>query len=130
MYDKDKLSGTDRVLIRKGFWTPIPKTMFNNLDQSDKERCFGQSNESAVVPAANITDPNTLKAIYAPLHTVHAKVGDVEKIDKTQGLFFPADPMNIMNIQLNSVNILNCPHIQIITDDKYHALARCSLRLR
>ena len=130
MYEGDDMynGNAGKVIVRKGFWTPIKKTMFGSLDAGDKSRCYGQSTTDEVVANANINaSDSNLKSIYAPLHTVRTSDG---KIDKSNGFFFPADPMNIQNIQLNSVNILNCPHIQIVTDDKYHALARCSLRLR
>lgn len=31
---------------------------------------------------------------------------------------------------IDSINILDCPYVQILTDDRFHAIARCIMRLR
>jgi len=121
----DLTDGT--VIVRKGFWTPIKKVVFPMLEDAEKQRCFAHDTTFKVVPAANIAGNTSVQLVYAPLHTARTADG---KPNKTEGFYFPADPTALLNRQLNRVNILNCPHIQILTDDKFHALARYSLRLR
>jgi hypothetical protein len=128
-HNYDELTSGGSIIVKKGFWTPVAKDAYKLLDESDKKRSYGQTKEAnpSVVVFANINpDSASLLHVYVPLHT-EVSMG---KPSKTSGYYFNEDPMDKRNIQLNAVNIVNCPHIHVVTDDKFHAMARCVFRLR
>ncbi|MEN9825420.1 MAG: hypothetical protein RI953_1165 [Pseudomonadota bacterium] len=124
-------TSVSNVLIRKGFWTPINLTIFNSLPDAEKQRCYGHrlSDNALITNQSDLTTSGV--QIFARLHVRHNDAHTA--LDATvgnNGFWLPADPADQKYKQLNAVNIINCPHIQILTDDKLHALARCSMRLR
>jgi hypothetical protein len=128
-HNYDELTSGGSIIVKKGFWTPVKKDAYKLLDESDKKRSYGQTtgaNPSVVVFANINPDSASLLHVYVPLHT-EVSMG---KPSKTSGYYFNEDPMDKRNIQLNAVNIVNCPHIHVVTDDKFHAMARCVFRLR
>ncbi|NBW81346.1 hypothetical protein EBR21_06290, partial [bacterium] len=119
------------ILVRKGFWTPINKTIYASLPADEQKKCYGhRTSDNALI--TNQSDLNaTGVEIYARLHVRHNDTHTaLDTTVGTNGFWLPSDPNDPKYKQLNAVNIINCPHIQILTDDKLHALARCTMRLR
>ncbi|MEY3902220.1 MAG: hypothetical protein RL189_1526 [Pseudomonadota bacterium] len=128
----DSLSN-QRVLIRKGFWTPVKTEVYNNLSAGEKSYCYGHrlSTDAMVKGDAAIKESGVIP--YARMHVRHTGTGAAQKVDESvleKGFWLPADVNDAKYRQLNQVNIINCPHIQILTDDKFHAIARACIKLR
>lgn len=119
------------ILVRKGFFTPINKTIYNSLPADEKLRCHGHNRNTGALVTNQADLMNANVEIYARLHVRHNDAHTaLDTTVGTNGFWLPADAADAKYKQLNAVNIINCPHIQILTDDKLHALARCSMRLR
>lgn len=128
-----------RVLIRKGFWTPIKKAVYNNLSAVEKSKCYahqiGANTDTMFSGNAVAAAVNSGAHPYARMHYRHTGSDANQAVDTTvpnleNGFWLPADINDAKYKQLNQVNIINCPHIQILTDDKYHAIARACVKLR
>lgn len=97
----DGVSGT-KVLVRRGFHTPY------------------KSGGTAPAPTAGAVERYSHNGFsYYDLYGTSSIVGAVPAFD---------DALKAKYI--NSINILDCPYVQILTDDRQHAIARCVMRLR
>lgn len=98
---------TGKVLVKRGFHTPR---------HSDLEKS----------PASLLEKYNYNGKSYLELHgkrittaTNPPSLVDIQKLDAAQRTLY-----------INSLSILDCPFISIYTDDRHHAIARFSIRLR
>ena len=99
----DGVSG--KVLIKRGFHTPIHPSESAGITEVYKDgngKSYGRLHGTIQVDRNDATKTETIKALDA------AQVKQY----------------------ITSMNILDCPFVTIYTDDRFHAIARCCLRLR
>lgn len=98
----DGVSG--KVLVKRGFHTPIHPTESSGIAKlySYNGKDYGRLHGTIM------TDRNDA--------TKTAPINELSDAEKKQFI--------------TSMNILDCPFVTVLTDDRYHAIARCCLRLR
>jgi len=99
----DGVSG--KVLVKRGFHTPLHPSQSSGITEVYKDangKPYGRLHGTIQVDRNDATKTEVIKALDA------AQVKQY----------------------ITSMNILDCPFVTIYTDDRFHAIARCCLRLR
>jgi len=113
----DKAGGPNKVLIRRGFFSP-------EWGSSDpRATSFAANNPS--MAAGTTHKYNHVVGGTTVKYGVLVQAPGITVPDLTSGA-----GLTEYNNWIGKLSILDCPHVSIYTDDRFHAVARATLRLR